>query len=274
MKHALRFPNVSSRRLQVVVAIASLLVVLALLWYAGRTAQEGQRADTSTDQRDAARGAAEQVIDCVNDPSTTPEECEDEAQKAQETLEEQVPPATLSGRQRREVVLIASQLIAATPEISEDDVVDEVLEQLPDPETGDRGRPGPAGEDAEPPSTAEIRELVEAVYADDPPPPGDDGRDGTTGPAGGDGKDGKDATPEMVDAAVERYCSVRGECIGPRGADGPTGPAGTDGAAGRGIASMSCDAETQMFVVTYTDGTSEAIVGSDCIADGPLSVLR
>jgi len=30
---------------------------------------------------------------------------------------------------------------------------------------------------------------------------------------------------------------------------------------------MTCDPESEQYVVTYTDGTSEPIQGSDCIAD-------
>jgi hypothetical protein len=60
------------------------------------------------------------------------------------------------------------------------------------------------------------------------------GPKGDPGPAGQgrDGQDGKDATPEMVDAAVDRYCSIRGECAGPRGAQGDPGPQGETGPVG------------------------------------------
>ncbi|WP_210651355.1 collagen-like protein [Nocardioides sp. SYSU D00065] len=259
--------------------------------------QRGTEVVERTDERDAAVGAAEQVIDCVQDPAATTDDCEAEAEDAQETLEEEVPPANLTRSQRREVVLIASQLIAAQPQISEDDIVDEVLVRLPDVDDGKDGkdgkdgvpgrpgRPGEDGQDAERPTTAEIRALVEQVYAANPPPPGEDGDDGSNGT---DGKTG-DRGPSCVEELGLERC--RGP-QGPAGADGTPGPAGVDGAPGapgpagekgdpgppgdpgRGIAVLSCDPETQMFIVTYTDGTTEPIVGSDCIADGVLPSLR
>lgn len=233
-----------------------------------------EEAETSTTQRDAAVGAAEQVIDCVTDPTTeTTEECEDEAQDAQETIQDKVPPVGLTGRQRREVVLIAAQLITADPDLSEDQVVDAVLDQLPAPEQGPRGPRGPAGEDADAPSTAEIRALVQLVYTANPPAPGQDGTNGTDGSDGADGADGKTGPrgPGCVEELGLDQC--RGPA-GPKGEDSTVpGPAGQDGAPGRGVATMTCDPESQTFVVTYTDGTSEPVAGSDCVADGPLPAL-
>lgn len=247
MKHRLHFPVVTDRRLRAVVLTAVVVVVAMLLWYAADSAMKGHEARQNGEQRDAAVGAAEQVIDCVKDPTVeTTDQCQAEAEQAQETLEEKVPPVNLTKRQRAEVVLIASELLAARPLPSEDDVVDEVLARLPDVEDGEDGARGRPGEPGETPSTAEVRALVEAVYEANPPRPGEDGTDGATGSAGSAGKDGKDATPEMVDAAVARYCSVRGECrgadgqsvAGPPGAQGPPGPAGPtcpDGYSGRNL---------------------------------------
>lgn len=269
----MKFPDITDRRLRAVALIATVLVVLALLWFAARTAQEGERAEQRTEQRDAAVGAAEGVIECVVDPATeTPDDCEDEAESAQETLEDRVPPVGLTGRQRREVVLIAAELIAADPDLSEADVVDAVLARIPQPDDGRRGRPGPAGPTgpagiaAEPPTTAEIRALVEAVYQADPPDPGEDGSNGAQGPKGDTGPAGKDATPDMVATAVDRYCSARGECLGPQGVPGdpgsagpagPKGDPGDPGTPGRGIASIACDSATPFtLTVTYSDGTT------------------
>lgn len=246
-------------------ALAALLVVAIGFYFLTRDAN--QKAETSDTQRDAAVGAAEQVIDCIADPAVeSTRECEAEAQDAQEVLEETVPPVGLTGRQRREVIILAAELIAAQPQLTEDDVVDEVLSRLPEAERGPRGRRGATGlpgAAAEPPTTAEVRALVEAVYQADPPAPGDDGTKGDAGATGQPGKDGKDATPEMIDDAVARYCSVRGECIGPAGPQGDTGPTGPTGATGppgapgRGIAAIECDSATPFtLTVTYGDGTT------------------
>lgn len=250
-------------------SIVGLAIVAIAFYFLTRDAT--QVAETRTDERNAAVGAAEGVIDCVVDPDTeTTDECEDEAQDAQETLEEQVPPVGLTQRQRREVILIAAELIAAEPELSEADVVTAVLDRIPQPEDGARGRPGPrgpAGQDADPPTTEEIRALVVAVYNANPPAPGADGRDGedgrdstVPGPRGDTGPAGKDATPEMVAGAVDRYCSARGECAGPQGSAGPPGPQGDPGAPGspgRGITAIACDSVTPFtLTVTYSDGTT------------------
>lgn len=264
MKHRPHLPDITDRRLKIVVLVAALIVVAMLLWYAADSAMKGQQAETTGQQRDAAVDAAEQVIDCVKDPTVeTTAECEAEAQRAQETLEAQVPPVTLTKRQRSEVVLIASELIAQRPAISESDVVAEVLDRLPDVDDGQQGPRGRPGASGETPTAAEVRALVEAVYNDDPPPPGQDGAPGAAGAAGVSGQDGKDATPEMVDAAVARYCSVRGECTGPRGAPGetvvgPQGPAGPSGPVGpAGPAGPTCpDGYTgrNLDVLTPGDG--------------------
>jgi len=116
-------------------------------------------------------------------------------------------------------------------------------------------------------------------------PAGDDGRTvvGPQGPAGDDGesvagpkgdtgeagRDGKDATPEMVDAAVSRYCSVRGECVGPQGppgADstvpgpqgpvGPVGPQGIPGVVNVNTSPACADLLPNMSIsLTYDAGT-------------------
>lgn len=128
-------------------------------------------------------------------------------------------------------------------------LVPEAPEPVPGPAgaAGEPGARGPAG----PPGASIIGPRGPAgrdgrTVVGPPGPAGDDGDDGDdgatitgpkgdkgdTGAAGKDGRDGKDATPEMVDTAVVRYCSVRGECAGPQGPPGPEGPAGPAGPAG------------------------------------------
>lgn len=117
----------------------------------------------------------------------------------------------------------------------------------PEPVQGERGPVGPAGESIVGPRGPAGRDGQSIVgprgprgFAGSdstiPGPPGDAGAASTVpgpkgdpGPPGKDGKDGTDATPEMVDAAVSRYCSVRGECVGPQGPAGQQGPQGGPG---------------------------------------------
>lgn len=240
-------------------SIVGLAIVAVAFYFLTRDAT--QTAETRTEQRNAAVGAAEGVIECVVNPDTeTTDECEDEAQDAQETLEEQVPPVGLTDRQRREVILITAELIAAEPQLSEADVVDAVLDRIPQPEDGsdgDRGRrgpAGPAGADAEPPTTAEIRALVVAVYNANPPAPGADGDDGATGPKGDTGAPGpRGETGPRGEPGPQ---GPTGE-TGPQGPAGPQGDAGAPGAPGRGIASIACDSATPFtLTVTYDDGTT------------------
>jgi hypothetical protein len=110
--------------------------------------------------------------------------------------------------------------------------------------TGPRGPIGPAGADGRDGESIVGPRGPRGFDGSDstiPGPQGEPGEDSTVpgpkgepGPAGQgrDGQDGKDATPEMVDAAVDRYCSIRGECAGPRGPAGDLGPAGPQGEPG------------------------------------------
>lgn len=144
---------------------------------------------------------------------------------------------------------------------------------------------------------AEVEQTIEDV---DPPMPGPAGADGSDGLDGQDGTDGVDGTDGERGPRGQRGfigpvgpggqpgtdgldgldggqgpVGPTGE-PGPRGTDGSPGAPGQDGppgADGRGIRSMSCEPDTQRFVVTYTDGTSEPVEGSDCVADGPGPVL-
>lgn len=229
------------RRVGATVVVLAVFVLLAggAGWLLAE--RRGEQRDDATTERDAAVGAAEQVIDCINDPAATPEQCEDEADDAQETLEERVPPTGLTERQRREVMLLAAEAVAADPDLSVSEVVDRVLAELPEPEQGERGRPGVDGADGRSPTAAEVRALVEQVYAANPPPPGtdgadgsdgSDGKDGSTGPRGERGEQGPAPTDAQLDAAVARYCSVRGECVGATGDQGPKGDTGDPGPVG------------------------------------------
>lgn len=107
---------------------------------------------------------------------------------------------------------------------------------------------------------------------------------GPTGPSGPEGAQGNDA-PEITSAqildGVTSYCVARpgGSCDGQSGPVGPTGPPGAEGSPGapgdagptgkpgRGIESTSCDEDSEKLVVHYTDGDSEQVAGSDCVAD-------
>lgn len=260
-----RPPRGSARRLVVVIAISALFVLAgggAGWLLAG---QRGADVDRRTTERNAAVGAAEQVIDCVNDPAVTAtSECEAEAQDAQQTLEQDVPPVALTGRQRREVVLIAASLIAEQPSLSEDDifnaVVDEVLDQLPDVDDGDTGPRGRPGADGETPSTAEIRALVEAVYAANPPAPGQDGTNGTNGTAGARG------LTCVEELGIDRCRGPKGDPgdLGPQGVAGPQGEPGQPGRDGlegpagpQGPAGPACPAGyegRELQVLTPGDG--------------------
>lgn len=105
---------------------------------------------------------------------------------------------------------------------------------------GAEGPPGPPGQSIVGPRGQDGQSIVG--------PPGPRGRDGRsivgpegppgesiTGPEGNEGAAGENATPDMVDAAVFRYCVSRNECQGPKGEKGdpgesivgPPGPAGT-----------------------------------------------
>lgn len=94
--------------------------------------------------------------------------------------------------------------------------------------TGPQGPPGPQG------------------------PRGDTGITGGTGIPGPSGPAGADGTPGPAGP------------VGPQGDTGPAGPAGADGKDGRGVSSVTCDTGTGEFVIHYTDGTTQAVTGSEC----------
>lgn len=91
-----------------------------------------------------------------------------------------------------------------------------------------------------------------------------------TGARGEAGDPGASVTTTQIAAAVSDYCST-GACtgpVGPAGETGTQGPQGEPGAAGRGITTIACDDGDQL-VVTYTDGTSEAVDGATACTGGP-----
>lgn len=138
-----------------------------------------------------------------------------------------------------------------------------------------------------------IDEADVTPIAGPPGPPGADGQDGTDGLDGFDGEQGprgprgpRGFIGPVGPSGVPGEVGADGQS-GPQGPAGPTGepgargadgepgaageagqagPPGQDGAPGRGIRSVSCDPESERFVVTYTDGTSEPVEGSDCVA--------
>lgn len=107
--------------------------------------------------------------------------------------------------------------------------------------------------------------------------PGEDGADGRSGAAGPPGESIK-GDPGDTGATGQDGESITGPAgkdgtdgtNGGDGVDGVDGAAGAAGAAGRGIQSVTCDTATEQFVVTYTDGTTAAVEGSDCVAGGPV----
>lgn len=107
-----------------------------------------------------------------------------------------------------------------------------------------------------------------------------DGR--CVGATGANGEPGPPPSAEAIQAAVNAFCA-NGACVGPAGppgADstvpgpvGPIGATGQPGAQGRGIASIQCQQEPEYaWIVTYTDGTSEAVPGPCRAADPVIPV--
>lgn len=144
---------------------------------------------------------------------------------------------------------------------------------------------------------AKVEKTIDDVGAGEPGPPGATGQNGTngaTGPSGVDGQAGRDGTdgargprgfigpigPNGLAGAAgadgqngaQGPAGAPGEAgaPGPAGDPGAPGADGRDGTDGRGIAALTCDQDSQRFVVTYTDGSSEPVDGSDCVAGGGL----
>lgn len=158
---------------------------------------------------------------------------------------------------------LSSQLkeLGVDPVVDVDTDDEPIAPAKPGPK-GDRGEPGSPGTDGQDGDDGKSgRNGRDGIGRRGPAgPPGSDGADGqdgvgvsgadgTDGADGADGTDGKDGGP------------------GPKGEQGDPGKNGNDGKDGRGIQTMTCDPESEQYVVTYTDGTSEPVQGSDCVAD-------
>lgn len=238
------------RRAEIFLALALLLGVIGfgIGW-----ATAYQRAD----QRDAISGEAQQLVECVNDPATILDDCDDQADEVERTIEEEDAdpgPAGPAG---------------------------------PAGDDGTDGAPGPAptdlqvdlavrsycangrcdGADGRSVTPAQVATAVADYCTSNGEcrgPSGADGADGV-GQDGTDGQDGAQGPPpsvEQVAAAVASYCTD-GACAGPAGTDGTDGADGTNG---RGIRFVTCDPDTEQFVVTFTDDTVQSVDGSDCVA--------
>ena len=95
-------------------------------------------------------------------------------------------------------------------------------------------------------------------------PAGQDGKDGPQGPAGQDGAQGPTG-PRGIQGPTGPQ-GIQGP-KGDPGETGPQGPAGADGApgatgpAGRGITGVSYSSATNLWTITYSDGSSDQVTG-------------
>ena len=133
--------------------------------------------------------------------------------------------------------------------------------QGPKGDTGDTGPQGPKGDTG---ATG---------------PQGPKGDTGDTGPQGATGATGPKGDPftyaDFTEAQLTALKGEKGEkgdtgATGPQGpkgdtgdtgAQGPQGATGPQGTAGRGVSSMTCDSGSNLWTVTYTDGTSDSVTG-------------
>lgn len=233
----MKFPAVTSRRLKLVFFVAALVIVLALLWFAGRTEQEGQKAD---DNAAVVRSFADQAAEACADPA-----------------------------QRLELAEAGFSCSAIEKAAERVDDGDTTLIPGPRGATGPTGPPGADGRDGFPGATGPRGATGPAGKAGEPGLPGPtgepgvDGQRGDNGPPGAPGKDGAAGT-----TGADGAQGPRGE-QGPPGEQGPRGEAGTQGpqgdrgadgqpgAPGRGITAISCDSVTPfVLTVTYSDGTT------------------
>lgn len=87
---------------------------------------------------------------------------------------------------------------------------------------------------------------------------GPQGPQGDTGPQGATGATGPKGDPfTYADFTEAQLAALKGE----KGEKGDTGATGPQGTAGRGVSSMTCDSGTNLWTVTYTDGTSDSVTG-------------
>lgn len=167
----------------------------------------------------------------------------------------------------------SQQLVECVRDVTTDDCraeADDVEETIDDVKAGD---PGPAGDDG-----ADGQAGVDGVDGDDGQD-GIDGQDGARGPRGPQGfigpvgpdgppgRDGDDGATGQDGAQGPAGQTGDPGPRGPAGEPGASGPAGQDGTTGRGVESVTCNPETERFVVRFTDGTSQPVEGSDCVAN-------
>ena len=236
-------PPISARTLHIVFVVCVGLVVLALVWFAGRTAQEEQRAD---DNGAVAASLSDQFIAACEDPAERAEfaragiSCT-AIEQAAERVDDGQSPALIPGP-RGETGATGPQGPAGAP--GRDGVDGEDGETIVGPR-GPRGFIGPESTVPGPQGEA-----------------GDDGTDGETGQQGAKGEPG--ARGPQGERGQRGEQGPQGEPGAP-GAVGPAGPAGTPGTPGRGISSISCDSATPFtLTITFTDGTAaEVACGRD-----------
>lgn len=109
--------------------------------------------------------------------------------------------------------------------------------QGPKGDTGDTGPQGPKG---------------------DTGATGPQGPQGEAGPQGATGATGPKGDPfTYADFTEAQLAALKGE----KGEKGDTGATGPQGTAGRGVSSMTYDSGTNLWTVTYTDGTSDSVTG-------------
>lgn len=232
----MKFPAISPRVLQVLVITAVALVVAALLWFAGRTEQEGRQADENA-----------AVVQSFADQAAVA--CADPVQRIE---------LAAQGFSCKSIEDAAKQVESGS---------DPVL--VPGPQgprglTGPRGFPGSAGADGEPGARGAVGPAGKAGEPGLPGPTGPTGPvggRGDDGPVGASGEDGQDGTPGERGPQGEKGEPGRDGldgASGPQGEQGEQGPAGQPGATGRGITAIACDSATPFaLTVTYSDGTTE-----------------
>lgn len=229
------------------------------LAFGARDAAIEQTKDANEKAAVAAR-QAKNVIDCVTNPQATPKRCRQEAKRAKAVIDgiDATTSNGLSPADQADVAAIAADVLAASPQLSLEQVADTVLARIKRPQDGRAGTPGESGPAGITPTASQVRALIAQFYAANPPSDGAPGQPGT---------DGTDSTAPGPQGPV----GGQGD-QGPAGGDGQPGADGKDGstgADGRGIASVTCDQDTEQFVVTYTDGATQPVEGSDCVAGGP-----
>lgn len=92
---------------------------------------------------------------------------------------------------------------------------------------------------------------------------------GKQGEKGEDGETivGPPPSAESVLAAVTTYCDSHDGCRGPKGDSGTNGTNGTDGRNGVDVVKVECNSD-QKFVMFYSNGDSQVVENSDCVAGG------